>query len=116
TLDLRRADSGFLQVTPDTGLTSIGTPGGPFSEYEQVYTLTNTGDTALLWSASASAPWLTLSNASGSLEPDAAAQVVARINPSANALPAGVYAETITFVNRLNGNGTTTRTVLLTVS
>ncbi|NVN92409.1 MAG: PIG-L family deacetylase [Desulfuromonadales bacterium] len=107
---------GTLTVTPATALTASGVAGGPFSPSSAVYTLQNTGNTAINWSASATQSWATLSSTSGSLAPGASATVTASINSSANSLAAGSYSGTVTFTNTTNANGNTTRAVNLTVT
>jgi len=105
-----------LSVTPASALVSSGPPGGPFSPVSQTYGLTNTGGATLNWAAAKTAPWLTLSDAGGTLSPGAGTLVTASINDSANSLAAGSYSDTITFSNLNNGSGDTSRSVSLTVS
>ncbi len=105
-----------LAVTPTTGFTPAGPPGGPFSPASAIYTLQNTGATALSWTAVKTQAWLTLSAASGTLAAGATVPVTASINTTANTLTAGVYTDAIIFTNATNGTGTTTRSVSLNVS
>jgi hypothetical protein len=105
-----------LAVTPAVGLTSSGTVGGPFTPADIVYTVQNTGGTALGWTAAKGQTWTTLSAASGTLLPNATTTVTVSINSAAYTLAAGTYTDTITFTNTMNGLGNTTRAVTLTVS
>ncbi|MDO8587871.1 MAG: lectin like domain-containing protein [Armatimonadota bacterium] len=107
---------GTLAVSPAGGITSTGPAGGPFSPLSQIYTLSNTGGSALSWTASKTATWVTLSSGSGSLSPGESVPVTVTINSGATALSAGVYSDTITFANTTNGNGSATRPVQLTVT
>jgi subtilisin family serine protease len=106
---------GMLVVTPVEGLTSSGTVGGPFSPDTQTFTLSNSGGTAIDWTAGKNASWLSLSATSGSLAPGANVTVAVALNSAANSLPAGSYGDTVSFANTSNGNGDTTRAVILTI-
>jgi hypothetical protein len=107
---------GSLSVTPGDGLISSGPVGGPFSPSSLTYTLQNTGGTAIDWTAATTQAWTTLSSMSGTLEPGATATVTVSINTGANALAAGTYGDTVSFVNTTNGSGSTTRPVGLTIN
>lgn len=104
-----------LAVTPESGLTSSGTCGGPFSPC-QAYTVTNTGVGSLDWNARGSEAWISASPASGTLYAGESADVTVSVNSQANLLPAGSYEGVVTFTNSTNGIGTTTREVHLEVA
>jgi subtilisin family serine protease len=106
---------GVLAVSPTSGLSASGTVGGPFSPGEATYTLSNTGDTAIDWTAGKTADWISLSSTSGSLQPDASVAVTVSLNSAANDLSAGTHNDTVSFTNATNGTGNTTRSVTLTV-
>ncbi len=108
--------AGRLSVQPSSGLTSTGNVGGPFSPASKVYTLQNTGDAAIAWTAAKTQSWTTLSSASGTLSAGASVTVTVSINAGANVLAAGTYSDTVSFTNTTNGSGTTTRSVSLTIS
>ncbi|MFC2161239.1 hypothetical protein ACFLRX_06255 [Acidobacteriota bacterium] len=105
-----------LSIIPTEGLTSTGLVGGPFSPSSQLYTLENTGDVPLDWTAGKVETWVDLTAENGTLAPGAATTVSVSINAMANGLTAGPYADTVTFTNTTNGSGITTRAVLLTVN
>jgi hypothetical protein len=105
--------AGELAVTPADGLISSGPYGGPFTPASKAYTLTNTGDAPINWSAAETAPWLTLSSASGALAPGGSAVVTATI--AAATTEPGSYSHNIAFTNTSNGRGDTTRNVALEV-
>ncbi len=107
---------GALSVSPATGLSSSGNAGGPFSPASQTYTLSNTGQSAIGWTASASASWVGLSSTSGSLAAGASATVTVSINSAGSALAAGTYSGAVTFTNITNSTGNTTRSVSLSVT
>ena len=100
---------GVLSVTPSGGLTSSGLAGGPFSPSSVVYTLANTGDTTISWTATKSQSWMTLSNTFGTLPPGASTPVTMAVGSAANALTAGNHSGSVSFANVTNGNGNTTR-------
>ena len=104
-----------LAVTPATGLTSSGTVGGSFTPSSATYTISNTGNASMNWTAAKTAAWLTLSSTSGTLAAGANTTVTATINASASSLAVGSYSDTITFTNSTNGTGNTTRAVSLAV-
>jgi hypothetical protein len=104
-----------LQVTPSTGLSSIGDPGGPFTPSSVDYTLHNAGTTAFSYQVTKTQSWVSLTNASGSLAGGASVTVTVSINANANALGIGGYADTVTFTNTTNHQGDTTRSVSLQV-
>ncbi len=108
--------AGALVVTPGTGLASTGIVGGPFTPNNVVYSLQNSGETSINWTAAKTQTWITLSAASGTLAPGATTTVTATINTGANALAAGTYADTLSFTNATNGKGNTTRAVNLVVN
>jgi hypothetical protein len=105
-----------LAVTPVDGLITSGPQGGPFSPASRGYTLSNIGVSPLDWSASKSTGWVTLSATGGSLAAGSNTTVTVSINTNANSLAVGGYSDTVTFTNTTNGNGTTNRTVSLTVN
>jgi len=108
--------AGRLSVEPSGGLTSTGNVGGPFSPASKVYTLQNTGDAAIAWTAAKTQAWTTLSSISGTLSAGATTTVTVSINAGANALAAGTYDDTVSFTNTTNGRGNTNRKVSLTIS
>jgi Viral BACON domain len=104
-----------LEVGPLTGLSSSGYVGGPFSPAGITYTLSNGGGSNLVWSASKSASWLTLSPSNGVLVGGASTNVVVTINTQANSLAASNYTDTVSFSNTSTGLGNANRPVNLTV-
>jgi bilirubin oxidase len=110
------AGAPVLALTPAGNLTSSGSFGGPFSPSSINYTLSNSGNASMPWTATKTAAWLTISPASGTLAAGASTTVTASINASANSLSSGVFTDTITFTNTSNGTGNTTRGASLTVN
>jgi hypothetical protein len=104
-----------LVVSPASGLNASGLQGGPFFPHSQVYSLSNAGISTMSWSASSSAPWLTLSLTNGSLAAGAATNVTVTLNDVAGALVAADYSGLITFRNDSDDSGTTTRSVFLSI-
>jgi uncharacterized repeat protein (TIGR03803 family) len=109
-------DTALLTVTPTASYSASGLAGGPFTPATNAYTLTNAGTNTMSWTATKVATWLTLSPASGTLAGGANVTVTATINSAANSLAIGSYSDTLTFTNTTTGDGTTTRSVFLTVS
>jgi hypothetical protein len=107
---------GVLSITPPDGLSSSGPEGGPFTPPSKPYTLENTGNASIDWTASKTQSWVSLSSTSGVLAAGASTPVTVSINSNANGLSAETYNDTVTFTNTTNGNGSTTRVVMLTIS
>ncbi len=104
-----------LTVSPTSNFESSGPVGGPFTPASTNYTLENLNATPLDYTVSATAPWVSLSTAGGTLPGNGTAVVTVSINANANSLIAGTYTATVTFANTTDHVGDTTRTVNLTV-
>ncbi len=93
-----------LQLTPGAGFAASGYVGGPFSNTNQTFVLTNVGSGSLNWSLSNTSAWLQVSLASGTLTPGGpSASVTVSLSAAATNLPAGNYAATINFTNTSDG-------------
>ncbi|MEW6250819.1 MAG: hypothetical protein AB1716_09235, partial [Planctomycetota bacterium] len=106
---------GALTVTPATDLASTGNAGGPFTPGSIDYTVRNTGGQNMSYEVTKTQPWVSLTNAAGTLSSGQTATVTVSINANANTLGAGVYNDTVSFTNTTNHTGDTTRSVQLTV-
>jgi hypothetical protein len=73
-----------LLITPDSGMTVIGPPGGPFNLSTQIYSLTNFASIPMDWTAQSSSPYVDLSPASGTLQPGDSTNVIATLDASAS--------------------------------
>ncbi|UCG15851.1 MAG: hypothetical protein JSV19_11205 [Phycisphaerales bacterium] len=105
-----------LSVIPATGLESEGPGGGPFTPDSKIYTLENLGPGAINYSVTATEPWLTITNGSGTLNNIGdTVDVTVSINANANALGDGLYSDTVDFINLTDHVGDTTREVSLAV-
>ena len=93
----------YLQITPTGSFTSSGSPGGPFTPSEIVYTLTNSSASALNWDVTHTQSWLTVSASSGALSAGSAMTVTGTFNAAANLLVAGQYADSLMFSNYTSG-------------
>ena len=80
-----------------------GMTGGPFSPPTHIYTLTNSGSSAISWSAESDENWFGISSASGELAPYSSATVECSMNSNADALPFGTYSGSIIFSNQTSG-------------
>jgi hypothetical protein len=106
---------GQLEVSPADGLNASGTEGGPFSPDSITYTLSNTGEIALDWSASLTTNWLDLSATSGSLAAGASTTITAFLNANAEALEVGSYQDTVLFIDANSPTTSVARSVALEV-
>jgi len=111
---------GVLSVQPGETFISSGRQGGPFTPSSKKYTLKNIGGSDIDYEVSRSGDWTVLQGYRGTLAPQASADVIVYIasgpfGTAANNLPPGTYTDTINFVNTTNGEGSTFRSVILTV-
>lgn len=87
----------ILEVSAVSTNSFSGGLGGPFSPGEMTIRLTNSGNTALSWSASTNAQWLILSATSGFLDAGSFADVTIGLSSAADQLAAGGHDATIFF-------------------
>jgi len=104
-----------LKVTPAGDGASAGPRGGPFLPGSYLYTLENKNAAPLSYQVSTNVPWLTVANDAGVIPASGSVAVTVSINATANTLPAGAYAATVSFVNLTDHDGDTTRGIALTV-
>lgn|GEM_PF-863183 len=104
-----------MEVSPPAGLSASGVTGGPFSPDSLAYTLANSGNTVLNWTATNTQPWLSLSAAGGLLPVGQGVAVTVSLNTNAQLLPPGNHFDTVLFYNNGNTNPTAVRQVNLTV-
>lgn len=104
-----------LGVTPDTGFTTAGEVGGPFTPSETTYTLHNYSKASMDWTAGVDVPFLSVTPASGTLAAGAEATVTVSVADAATALAEGMYAATVSFVDATGHDGDTTRSGSVTV-
>ena len=111
-------DYGVLQVIPSDSIIASGQKGGPFTPDSLTYTLSNTGGAAINWTAANTQTWISLSLASGTLQPGARVSVTVSINRNANNLAASqtIYTDKVSFTNTTNGNGNASRAVSLRIT
>lgn len=107
---------GVLSVASTAGLSASGTQGGPFSPSSVTYTLTNTGESSINWTAVPSEAWIGVSSSGGTLPAGGQAVVTVSINSNANTLSAGSYSGSVAFENTTGDYGSTSRSVSLTVN
>ncbi len=104
-----------IKVTPAGDLDASGDPGGPFSPASIAYTLQNQGTSPISYSITATASWISITNATGNLAAGATTIATVSINSNADSLGVGEYSDTISFINNTNHEGDTTRSVDLQV-
>jgi len=92
-----------LSVTPRRGFTSIGDEEGNFVPSAKTYTLINESSSEISWNVDATVDWLESVPTSGTLAPEATAEVSIKIADLAENLPAGVYAGEVMFINTVSG-------------
>lgn len=104
-----------LKVSPESGLAASGIAGGPFSRESKQFTLRNDDDWPIDYEVTKSVPWITLTNASGSIQPHKSIKVTVTLNSTSRNLDNGKYLDAIYFTNLTNHDGDTTRPITLTI-
>ena len=92
-----------LGILPETGFTSSGPVGGPFTVTSQNFSLTNSGGTSLNWSLIGIPSWLNVSPGGGTLASHGNIVVTVSLNSTASNLFAGIYAANLVFTNMTSG-------------
>ncbi|MCK5861663.1 MAG: hypothetical protein KAH38_04205, partial [Candidatus Hydrogenedentes bacterium] len=101
-VEVTLSGSAFLEalaVTPRDFYEATGLAGGPFTPESKTYTLSNTGDIPLNWTASFAGTWLTATPASGTIVVGDTVEVVVSFGGDAITLPDGLYTDEIAFTN-----------------
>ena len=93
----------YLMASPQDTWYLQGYPGGPFDPNTREYVLTNSGPTAIQWTATGT-NWLAFTPDSGRLDPGAIAIVECSLSPQATAVPPGNYSTSMIFSNQTTGN------------
>jgi len=94
---------------------TTGPMGGSFTPASKLYTLTNTTEDELTWSAVSRAGWAFTRPDHGVLAAGATANVRVLLGPPANNLRSGLFRSTVQFTNVTGGNTTTTREMVLEI-
>jgi subtilisin family serine protease len=99
-----RAVSQVLTATPDEDYVVHGRADGSFDPIEKVYVVTNQStNTAVAWSATASADWFETVPTTGTLSPGTSTSVTVRLTAKAQQLPIGVSSENLTILDVTHG-------------
>ena len=101
-----------LLVSPETGFTSAGAVGGPFTVTAQNFSLTNIGVTPLNWGVINTSLWLN-ATPGGALAAGGAVTATVSLNPAATNLVAGIYSATLWFTNQTAGGAQVEQFMLL---
>ena len=115
-------EPGRLVITPSDAIACSGDQGwasGVTGKTQVTYVLSNPGGSAIEWSVASNVSWLTISSASGFLDPGGAisAQVAVSVSTAeASKLAVGSHTATVTFANKTNGSGNDTRMAYVTVN
>ena len=93
-----------------------GQAGGPFTPNSTEYVVQNVNESGTIsYEVTKTAPWITITNASGTLPALATATVTVSINSAADILGNGEYADVVEFFNLTDGDGDSARNVTLTI-
>ena len=111
----RAAPGNGVIVTPAADFVSSGEEGGPFAPETTVYTVENVGDYVVDYEVSHTVPWITVTNASGTLPAHSSVDVTVEINMTAQALGTGTHTDVLAFTNTTDHFGDTERAVTLKV-
>ena len=97
-----------MQTDPFGGFYPEGQVGGPFAPAYLDYIVKNNDATALQYEVTKTVPWLTLTNAAGTIPGGGTMTIRVALNSQANTLNTGNYTDTVTFTNLTNHDGDTT--------
>ena len=92
-----------LDVEPSSGFSASGYAGGPFAPLSTSYTLTNTGTGVLSWASVCTNGWVSVSPASGTVDPGTNIVVDVSFSPAAAGLDPGSYSGAVVFSNAVSG-------------
>ncbi|HNY26473.1 MAG TPA: S8 family serine peptidase, partial [Candidatus Sumerlaeota bacterium] len=103
-----QAVSQVFTATPDENFVVRGLGDGTFDSTEKLYVVTNQStNTAVAWSATASADWFETVPATGTLNPATSASLAVRLTAKAQQLPIGITQELLTIRDLTYGQVTT---------
>ncbi len=103
-----------LGISPAEGLLSQGPECGSFIPSNKVYTLSNRGESNVIWTAACASNWVSVVPGGGITSPEISNNVTVTLSAAANALAAGTYSATVAFSNTSSG-AVKTREVVLNV-
>ncbi len=103
-----------LVITPQSELSASGEEGGPFFPAGLSYTLTNEGVTPVSYEVTNTEDWVTIEEATGTLDPGENAMVHVSIDAQANTLIPGAFSDTVVFTNTTT-SGVFNKSVFITV-
>ena len=115
TVDTIDPASTSFTVAPTGGFESSGAQGGPFEPMTMMYTLTNTGAEAAMFTAEVGHDWLEVVPVSGAIAVGGSMGVEVSLAASAGSLAVGLHQSTLVITNTAGGAGSTTRPVSVTV-
>jgi hypothetical protein len=104
-----------IVVTPRAALAASGPVGGPFTPSSVTYEVENPGPGTMGYTVTATQPWLTITNGTGTIPSHSSVEVTVELNVIASLLGGGVYTDALTFTNTTDGIGNCTRAVRLEV-
>lgn len=94
-----------LTVTPLTGFTSDGLPGGPFTITTESFVLSNLGAASLTWELVNTSAWLNVSASGGTIGAGEETNLAVSLDLDASNLPGGTYTTTVSITNQTSGLG-----------
>ncbi len=93
-----------LVIQPNTGFTTVGGSGGPFTVASENFVLTNSGTNTLNWSLVNTSLWLTVSPPGGTLAGGGSDETpTVSLSAGADSLPIGNYTAVVAFSNITSG-------------
>lgn len=92
-----------LSVSPSTGFSSSGLPGGPFTVTSVNFSLTNLSSAPATWSLVNTSSWLNVSAAGGVLPAEGQTTFTVSLAPAASNLSYGSYSATVLITNQFGG-------------
>lgn len=108
--ELARPGQG-IYVTPSDNLAATGDPGGPYDPTSIEYAIENVGPSSVGYAVTASEPWVSVADGTGTLPGYGSTVVTVELNMLSEALGNGFHTATVSFENTDNHIGDVSRGV-----
>jgi hypothetical protein len=105
----------LVLTPPSTDFDVIDQPSGVMTNSAS-YVVADVSNSSMTWTATWASSWLSLSTYGGTLPAGGNVNVTLSMNANATNLPNGTYLDTVSLVNKVNGQGNTAIAVSLTIT
>jgi len=107
----------LVLTPPSTDFDVVDQPSTVTTNSSVPYTVADVSNSSMTWTATWTSAWLSLSNNwGGTLAAGANTNITLYFNTNATTLPNGTYFDTVSLINKVNGQGNTAISVSLTIT